>query len=122
MIINHLSIGTSDVNRAIEFYDAVLLTLGVTRTHYIENVAAAYGEHFEFWVGSPYEGKATKGNGTHIAFNAATPSEVDAFYRVAIQCGGQCAGSAGYRKEYGDNYYAAYIFDLDGNKIEAVSM
>ena len=59
MILNHVSVGASDVVKAVGFYDSVLSMLSIKRAHYIENIAAAYGENFEFWVGSPCEGKAT---------------------------------------------------------------
>ncbi|WP_394246530.1 VOC family protein [Vibrio profundi] len=122
MILNHISIGATDVDAAVGFYDAVLGTLGVKRAHFIEGAAAAYGEQFEFWIGCPCEGGASVGNGTHVAFNAASPDMVDEFYRVALESGGQCAGKPGLRPEYADGYYAAFVLDLDGNKIEAVSL
>ncbi len=121
MIISHVSIGTSDVPRAVSFYDSVLATLSIKRSHYIENIAASYGDQFEFWVGCPCEGKASEGNGTHIAFKASSQSMVDDFHRVALELGGTCDGTPGLRPEYGETYYATYIKDLDGNKIEAVS-
>ncbi|MGC9404363.1 VOC family protein [Vibrio genomosp. F10 str. 9ZC157] len=122
MILNHVSVGAKDVVTAVKFYDAVLSTLAIKRTHYIENVAAAYGESFEFWVGCPCEGKATSSNGSHLAFNAPNKESVDRFYATAIELGGTCEGKPGLRPEYGDAYYAAFVRDLDGNKIEAVSM
>ncbi|EOA6548414.1 VOC family protein [Vibrio vulnificus] len=122
MILNHVSVGASDVVKAVGFYDSVLSTLSIKRAHYIENIAAAYGENFEFWVGSPCEGKATSSNGAHIAFNAPSKEAVDQFYATAIELGGSCEGKPGLRPEYGETYYAAFVRDLDGNKIEAVSM
>ncbi|WP_112479067.1 VOC family protein [Vibrio variabilis] len=122
MILNHVSVGASDVIKAIEFYDSVLSTLSIKRSHYIDNIAAAYGDNLEFWVGSPYEGKATPSNGLHIAFNAPSKESVDEFYTKAIELGGTCEGKPGVRLEYGENYYAAFIRDRDGNKIEAVKI
>lgn len=122
MILNHVSVGTQNVISAVEFYDAVLATLSIQRAHYIDGVAAAYGETFEFWVGCPCEEKASIGNGSHIAFNAPSKEAVDQFYLVALEQGGTCEGKPGTRPEYGDTYYAAFVRDLDGNKIEAVSM
>ncbi|HAS6092495.1 TPA: VOC family protein, partial [Vibrio vulnificus] len=90
--------------------------------HYIENVAAAYGENFEFWVGCPCENAASSGNGAHIAFNAPNKEAVDQFYAMALELGGECAGKPGLRPEYGETYYAAFVRDVDGNKIEAVFM
>ncbi|KGY12630.1 glyoxalase [Vibrio tubiashii] len=122
MLLNHVSVGTSNVKLAVEFYDKVFATLGVKRAHYIEDIAASYGDNFEFWVGLPTENKATAGNGTHIAFNAPSQLAVDEFYRVAIDQGGVCEGKPGPRPEYGETYYAAFVRDLDGNKIEAVHL
>lgn len=120
MILNHVSIGTTKLSKAVVFYDSVLSTLSITRSHYIENVAAAYGEAFEFWVGYPCQGEATSGNGAHIAFNAPSKKAVDEFYATALALGGRCEGRPGLRPEYGEAYYAAFVRDLDGNKIEAV--
>ncbi len=122
MILNHVSVGTKNVISAVKFYDAVLATLAISRSHYIEGIAAAYGEQFEFWVGCPCENRASMGNGSHVAFNAQNKEAVDQFYAVAIEQGGRCEGKPGLRPEYGDTYYAAYVRDLDGNKIEAVLM
>ena len=92
MILNHISIGISDLEKAVSFYDAVLETLSINRTHYIENAAAAYGERFEFWIGYPIEGKATSGNGMHVALNAPSKDAVMRFYKTALELGGQCEG------------------------------
>ncbi|EML0297236.1 VOC family protein [Vibrio parahaemolyticus] len=99
MILNHVSVGASDVVKAIGFYDSVLSTLSIKRAHYIENIAAAYGENFEFWVGSPCEGKATSSNGAHIAFNAPSKEAVDQFYASAIELGG-CSFEYAYNKQF----------------------
>lgn len=120
MILNHVSIGVSDVTASIRFYDNVLKTLGIKRSHMIENVAAAYGEGFEFWIGCPCENRSSAGNGTHIAFNAATQQAVINFHAEAIALGATCEGKPGKRPEYGEGYYAAFIRDRDGNKLEAV--
>ncbi|MGY3687397.1 VOC family protein [Vibrio coralliilyticus] len=120
MIFNQISLGTNDVENASVFYDAVLSTLGISRSHTIDQVAVSYGEQFEFWVGLPLEGNGSSGNGTHVAFNAPSQGAVDTFYQVALQQGASCEGKPALRPEYGASYYAAYVRDLDGNKIEAV--
>ncbi|MFI2812454.1 MULTISPECIES: VOC family protein [unclassified Microbulbifer] len=84
-------------------------------------MAASYGDGLEFWVGIPCEGRPSAGNGVHVAFNAPNRDSVDAFYRIGLEQGGRCAGRPGLRPEYSDSYYAAFILDLDGNKIEAVA-
>ena len=120
-IINHLSIGTNRLDEAVAFYDAVLATVGATRQHEIPNFAVAYGKYFpEFWVQRPFNGEeATVGNGIHFSFLAISHDVVDEFYKVAIEAGGKNAGEPGLRPEYGPGYYAAYVYDLDGHKIEA---
>nr|WP_194688064.1 VOC family protein [Aliivibrio sp. S10_S31] len=120
VIINHISIGTKDVVAAVAFYDAVFETLSIKRSHYIDGIAAAYGDSFEFWIGCPCENSPTNGNGSHVAFNAPNTEAVDNFYKVAIENGATCSGKPNLRPEYGEGYYAAYVLDLDGNKIEAV--
>lgn len=122
MILNHVSVGVANVSTAVQHYDLVLSTLSIQRTHYIENVAAAYGDRYEFWIGCPCENTASAGNGTHIAFNAPNKSAVEQFYAAALELGWACEGKPGLRPEYGETYYAAFVRDLDGNKIEAVSM
>jgi predicted lactoylglutathione lyase len=62
------------------------------------------------------------GNGVHVSFLANSIEEVQAFHAKALQLGGKDDGPPGYRKEYTDNYYAAFVRDLDGNKIEAMLM
>ena len=119
-IISHVSVGTNDFPRAAAFYDAVLETVGARRimTH---GKAIAYGKQFpEFWVQEPFDVQpATRGNGTHFAFVAANPGQVDAFYEAAIAAGATCDGKPGPRPQYSDRYYACFVRDLDGNKIEA---
>ncbi|WP_070964355.1 VOC family protein [Vibrio sonorensis] len=120
MIINHVSVGVSELSSAIEYYDKVLATLNITRSAYVEGIAASYGSDFEFWIGLPHEGEFSTGNGVHIAFNASSIEAVGRFYQAAISSGGVCKGKPGYRPEYGEGYYAAFVTDLDGNKLEAV--
>lgn len=119
--ISHVSLGTNDFPRARAFYDAVLATLGMRCVMAIDE-GAGYGREFpEFWVQLPHDGAAANpGNGTHVCFTAASEAEVKAFHRKALELGGEDDGKPGLRKEYDDNYYAAFVRDLDGNKIEAL--
>jgi catechol 2,3-dioxygenase-like lactoylglutathione lyase family enzyme len=122
-ILSHVSIGTNDYRRAKAFYDAVLDTLQIKCLGDYE-VAAGYGrEHAEFWIGAPHDGgTATPGNGTHVCFKADSKDEVDAFHAKALAHGGKDDGPPGLRPEYMPNYYAAFVRDPDGNKIEAVAL
>ena len=83
--------------------------------------AVAYGKVYpEFWIGKPLNGeKAHPGNGVHFGFVAQSSQQVDEFYRVALEAGGKDNGPPGPRPIYGEPYYGCFVFDLDGNKIEA---
>ena len=69
-----------------------------------------------FWVGD----NERVGEGTHVAFAVATRADVEAFHAAAIAAGGRDNGGPGLRPHYGPDYYAAFVFDPDGNNIEAV--
>lgn len=120
-IISHVSVGSNDLERALAFYDAVLATVGAERKHEVPGVAVGYGKAFpEFWVQTPYDGKAAGiANGVHFCFIAMTREAVHAFYEAALAAGGTDAGAPGPRPMYGDDYYACYVYDLEGHKIEA---
>lgn len=122
-ILNHVSVGVSDLNLARSFYDAVLAPLGCRRIEDFE-LATAWGKVFpEFWVNFPYDGLvATPGNGIHICFTAPSRQAVDIFYQAALDNGGIGEGEPGLRPEYTPDYYAAFVRDPDGNKIEALFM
>jgi catechol 2,3-dioxygenase-like lactoylglutathione lyase family enzyme len=122
-IISHVSVGARDVPKALAFYDPVMAALGAKRVMDHAPYAVGYGGvHPEFWVQVPNDGKpASPGNGVHICFNAASRKAVDAFYRIALQHGGKDAGPPGLRPDYMPDYYAAFVYDLDGNKLEAVT-
>ncbi|ROZ66221.1 VOC family protein [Ramlibacter sp. WS9] len=122
-VISHVSLGTNDYPRAKAFYDAVLATLHIPCFMDFPG-GAGYGRKFpEFWIQSPFDGgKASVGNGVHVSFLAGSIDEVKAFYAKAVELGGKGDGEPGYRKEYTENYYAAFVRDLDGNKIEAMLM
>lgn len=101
-IISHISIGTNDFERSVEFYDKVLPTLGCQRMME-HSGAVAYGKQFpEFWIHIPIDGQsATVGNGTHFGFLAPTKASVRAFYDAAIAAGASDDGPPGPRPEYG---------------------
>ncbi|TFZ01910.1 VOC family protein [Ramlibacter humi] len=120
-VLSHISLGTNDYPRAKAFYDAVLATLGI-RCLMEHGPSAGYGKGFpDFWIGLPHDGgRAAVGNGTHVCFVANSQEEVQAFHAKALQLGAHDDGGPGIRPEYSPRYYAAFVHDPDGHKIEAV--
>jgi catechol 2,3-dioxygenase-like lactoylglutathione lyase family enzyme len=121
-MLHHLSLGTSDLKRAKAFYDPVMDTLGLRRTLDVDE-AVGYGAGITvFSLNLPSDGMAaTAGNGVHVAFEVEMRSAVEAFFETALAHGGSADGSPGLRPMYDPNYYAAFVRDPDGNKIEALT-
>ncbi len=121
-MIHHVSFGTRDAAKAKAFYDPVLAVVG-WRCIKSNDQAVDYGvSEIMFSLETPVDGgEATAGNGAHVAFVARDRATVDAFYRTALEQGGIDAGAPGVRAQYDPNYYGAFVRDLDGNKIEAMT-
>src|SRR5262249_24662275 len=123
-MLHHVSVGVRDVERAATFYDPVLKALGLKRVMEFLPHAIGYGESRErpeFWIGLPHNQQPpSTGNGTHIAFLAKNAKVVSAFHDAALKQGGSNGGEPGPRPDYGPAYYGAFIYDLDGNKVEAM--
>ena len=120
-MFNHVSVGIRDLDQASRFYDAVLGALGYRRT-FSESFGCAWGVEWpEFWAQLPDSGEAIAGNGTHVAFIAPSREAVDRFHAAALAAGGSDAGAPGPR-DYTPDYYAAFVRDPDGNKLEAVHL
>jgi catechol 2,3-dioxygenase-like lactoylglutathione lyase family enzyme len=123
-MLDHIGLSVADFERAKAFYQAALKPLGlgaiidVTAEETGDEAHAGFGENDKafFWIGT---GARPRG-GTHVAFTAKTRAEVEAFYRAALAAGGRDNGAPGLRPEYHPNYYGAFVFDPDGNNIEAV--
>jgi catechol 2,3-dioxygenase-like lactoylglutathione lyase family enzyme len=125
-MFSYVSLGTRDLNRATAFYDAVLAALGHRRIPDYDPSAtsAAWGLDDpgpHLWVTQPFDGNpASVGNGTMVSFLADTRTAVDAFHAAALAKGGRDEGAPGLRPEYGPAFYAGYVRDPDGNKLNAV--
>ena len=125
-MLDHISLGCADLEASSAFYDVTLAPLGYRRV-FARNIGIAYGpgpgrDGLLFWIIQPSSGAAAaRGNrGNHVAFRASQRGDVDAFYDAALTAGGKANGEPGLRPEYSDTYYAAFVRDLDGHKIEAV--
>ena len=122
-MFSHVTVGTTDIDRATGFYDAVLVgVLGWRHLHRDPN-RAGYGKWTgpQFWVLTPFDGQpASAGNGVHVAFLASSREQVDRFHAAALAHGGADEGAPGPRPHYHENYYGGYVRDLDGNKLQAV--
>jgi catechol 2,3-dioxygenase-like lactoylglutathione lyase family enzyme len=121
-VIHHVSVGVNDLARARAFYDPVMESLGL-RVMQERDTGVEYGAGtFLFTANIPADGgTATPGNGAHIAFAVEHQDMVDAFHRIALAHGGSDDGGPGVRPHYDAHYYAAFVRDPDGNKIEAVT-
>jgi catechol 2,3-dioxygenase-like lactoylglutathione lyase family enzyme len=122
-MFDHVSVGITDYAKARDFYDKVLAALGYRRVMEFEGHACAYGpdeQTLAFWIGLQESDAKVAGTGVHICFSAPNRKAVDAFHAEGLKAGGKDEGAPGLRPDYHPNYYAAFLFDRDGNKIEAV--
>jgi catechol 2,3-dioxygenase-like lactoylglutathione lyase family enzyme len=119
-MLDHVSIGVRDLARAGTFYDAALAPLGYSR-RYDDASSLGYGtEGVAFWISAtPSPVPADPKSGLHFCFSAPTRASVDAFHAAALKSGGGDNGKPGLRPDYGANYYAAFVVDPDGYRIEA---
>jgi catechol 2,3-dioxygenase-like lactoylglutathione lyase family enzyme len=119
-IIDHVGLKVSDFDRAKAFYQAALATLGIDLLADFavgrERIAGFGSGRPSFWISN---GKRSRGD-THVAFTARSRAEVNAFYSVAMSMGGRDNGAPGIRAQYHPDYDGAFVFDIDGNNIEAV--
>lgn len=128
-MLEHLSLSIADLNRSLQFYDAALGALGMARrwTHRIEDgyreAAVGYGYTDgteEFALRERRGETVASSDAFHLAFRARSREAVDAFYKGAMQNGGCDNGGCGVHEEYGSSYYAAFVLDPDGYRLEAV--
>lgn len=122
-MLGHVSLGVRDLQRAADFYDAVLAPLGATRVWTSpEGLGVGYAgadgcERLTLFLRA---GAAPPGEGFHLAFDAPGRLAVDRFHAAALACGGADLGAPGPRPQYGPAYYAAFVSDPDGHRLEAV--
>lgn len=121
-MIDHVSVPVRDLEASTRFYETVLGALGLTA---LERRPATVGfgkQYPEFWINLRPDAQPTPSNsGAHVALRARSTDLVDAFHAAALKAGGTSDGAPGLRPQHGDGYYAAFIRDRDGNRVEAVT-
>jgi catechol 2,3-dioxygenase-like lactoylglutathione lyase family enzyme len=119
MIIDHLGFEVADLERSARFYDAVLGRLGIRR-QFQSPAAVAWGDNSpQFWI--VQRGRAPQPGYGHVAVSATSRPAVDAAYNAGLEHGGSDDGPPGPRPNYGPRYYAAYLRDPDGLRVELVT-
>jgi catechol 2,3-dioxygenase-like lactoylglutathione lyase family enzyme len=119
IVIDHVTVGVSDLARSREFYRRALTPLGFAEIGAFKEGATdtVFGleEAADFVISTAYPVC-----GAHVAFAADRREQVDAFYAAALEAGGRDHGPPGLRHEYSEGYYGAFVLDPDGHNIEAV--
>jgi len=121
-MIDHISVGVAELDRAARFYEATLAPLGLTRL-VTRAATIGYGKnHPEFWINlRAGMAQVSPESGTHICLRAKSTGDVDGFHAAALATGGRSDGAPGLRPHDRVRYYAAFVLDPDGNRIEAVT-
>ena len=119
-VIGFVMVGTNDLEKSSNFYDSILVHLGMKRVTITERyIGYGYSEDdgVKFYITKPHNKEnATAGNGTMVTLSAETKEAVDKFHKTALEIGAIDEGAPGQRSD--GNYYA-YVRDPDGNKIAA---
>ena len=119
-MLDHVSIGVRDIAKAKGFYDAALKPLGIACLSADEGSLGYGKEGVGFWINSAERPVADDPkSGLHFCFAAPNRASVAAFHAAALAHGGRDNGKPGLRKDYGPHYYAAYVFDPEGYRLEA---
>jgi catechol 2,3-dioxygenase-like lactoylglutathione lyase family enzyme len=122
-MIDHISIAVRDLKAAERFYAALLAPLGMSKLREWPDKAIGFGKkHPEFWLNARADmARLPDDSGVHVCLRAREAAAVDAFHAAALAAGGTSDGAPGIREKYHPSYYAAFIRDPDGNRIEAVT-
>ena len=121
-MIDHVSVAVKDLAKATQFYETLLATIGIVKME-SRPATVGFGKTYpEFWINLRGSLPAMPPeSGAHICFRAQSTELVDAFHAAALVAGGSSDGAPGYRPSHGKGYYAAFVRDPDGNRIEAVT-
>lgn len=121
-MIDHISIPVRNLASASAFYESVLSQIGYTKLVVKEGTVGFGKKYADFWL-NHRPGLAASGvsDGFHVCIRAVSKEQVEAFYNMAVSLGARSDGAPGFREQYNNRYFAAFVLDLDGNKIEAVT-
>jgi catechol 2,3-dioxygenase-like lactoylglutathione lyase family enzyme len=118
-MIDHVSVAVRDLATATRFYEAVLAAVEIVKLE-ARPATVGFGKKYpEFWINLRAAAAAVEG--AHVCFRARTSAMVDGFHAAALSAGGVSDGAPGLRPQHGEGYYAAFIRDPDGNRVEAVT-
>ena len=121
-MIDHVSIAVRDLDAMGRFYEAVLHTLGYRKLRVAASTLGFGKPYPEFWLNHrPGTAPPPADSGHHVCLRAPDMKAVEAFHAAALQAGGSSDGAPGLRPEYSEGYYAAFVRDPEGNRIEAVT-
>jgi catechol 2,3-dioxygenase-like lactoylglutathione lyase family enzyme len=122
-MIDHISIAVRDLGSAATFYTALLTPLGMRKLREWPDAAIGFGKKYpEFWINQRATmDRVANDSGVHICLRATDSRAVEDFHAAALKSGGTSDGAPGLRAEYHGSYYAAFVRDPDGNRIEAVT-
>ena len=121
-MIDHVSVGVRDLDCAARFYEATLAPLGLSRL-VTRPATIGFGKTYPvFWINLRSDmTPVAPESGVHICLRARATADVDTFHAAALQAGGRSDGAPGLRPHDRVKYYAAFVTDPDGNRIEAVT-
>ena len=122
LVIDHVSVGVRDLERSAGFYDSALAPLGLSRL-VTRPATVGFGKNYpEFWINLRAEmAQVQPDSGVHVCLRVKSTGEVDAFHAAALKAGGRSDGAPGLRPHDRVRYYAAFVVDPDGNRIEVVT-
>lgn len=128
--LDHVGVTVTDFAKSLAFYEQALAPLGIKVVMKVgkemtggQYEGAGFGKEQkpDFWIGAGGDKKPAAANAYHLCFAASSRAEVDAFYKAAMAAGAKDNGAPGVRAHYHPNYYGAFVFDLDGHNVEAVT-
>jgi catechol 2,3-dioxygenase-like lactoylglutathione lyase family enzyme len=121
-VIDHVSVAVRDLERATRFYEAVLGAIGYERLETRPHTVGFGKKYPEFWINlRTAMAPVAPDSGAHVGLRVRSVELVDAFHDAALAAGGASDGAPGLRPQHGEGYYAAFIRDPDGNRMEVVT-